>query len=410
MNKISLQKLSRFFNVILIFSIIFDPTNLFKIKDISFVLFVLCSLPSANYKRILIPMTFLITFINSFLIGLFFKIPTDYLNSLNIIKSYFFLFYIIWMENKLNEIKYFYSATKILSWITIFLFITMFFFKKYEILFYTFIHYTLKDSIMIARRNFYGFSTMMIYFRTSALLSISLSISLSLFFTEKKKKYGIDSIFFLIALICSGTRANMLAGVLIFVGISLYYILHQKKQMFIFVTLFTLFMFFTFLIIFLLLTVKEESTAVKGGHLISYINLFKEKPFLYLLIGSGPGSLFYTAGFDSIVPMTELTYFDMIKNYGFIQSLVLICIFCSPILGIVNNTNLCKLEKFSIILGWIGYLFIAGTNPLLISSTGFIAFSIIIYITTHSMKHELLKIREKPKYYFRKSLLLKYVG
>ena len=408
MNKITIQSISQFFNVLLIFSIIFDPTNLFKIKDVSFILFVLFSLPKANYKRILIPMLFLLVFINSSLIGLFFQIPTDYSNWKNIIKSYIFLIYLFWMDNDLSEIKYFYLATRIMSWITIFLFVTMFYFSKYEVLFYSFIHYTLKDSIMIARRTFYGISTMMIYFRTSSLLSISLAISLSLYFTKNKKSYLIDSICFVTALIFSGTRANMMTGILVFVAVNLYYIFYYKKQMFIFASIFTLFSFFTLIVIYLLLTVQEESTAVKGGHLMSYIDLFEERPVLYFFIGTGPGSLFYSAGFNSIVPMTELTYFDMIKNYGLIQTTILFLIFCSPMLGIYNNSKLNKITKFSLIFGWIGYLFIAGTNPLLISSTGFIAFAIINYITTHSLTNELCEKRKTTTRYFINAFFLKY--
>ena len=409
MHNLKLSKIACFFNILLIFSIIFDPTNLFKVKDISFVLFVLLNIGNASFKHVLIPLTFLATYFSSTIVGVLLSIPTDQATSLNILKSYLFLIYLFWMHREdLKEIKYFYIATKIMALITIFLFFTMSYFNKYEVLFYTFIHYTLKDTIMIARRVFYGIPTMMIFFRTSPLMAISLAMSLSLFYTRHKSRYFFDSIIFMVALIASGTRANMLTGMLLFFIVSLFYIYYYKKQVFIFATCSLLFIYAAFFVIFLLLTVKEESTAVKGGHLISYMNLFDKNPLLYLLIGGGPGSLFYTSGFDSIVPMTELTYLDLIKNYGFIQAIILIGIFCLPFIGIINSGFLSNLEKFSLSFGWLGYLFIAGTNPLLISSTGFIAFAIAVYITKHPYYIELFDKQKMRKSYIKR--LLKYAS
>ena len=96
------------------------------------------------------------------------------------------------------------------------------------------------------------------------------------------------------------------------------------------------------------------------------MELFETHP-LYLLLGQGPGTAFYSEGFHSMTYTTEWTYMELLRNYG-IFSLLIFAVMVYPL------TQLYKLRRdrrvAAMMFAYIFYLLIAGTNPLLISSTG----------------------------------------
>ena len=107
---------------------------------------------------------------------------------------------------------------------------------------------------------------------------------------------------------------------------------------------------------------------VKYAHLESYKELFEANPE-YLLFGQGPCTEFYSMGFRKMTMITEWTYAEMLRNYGLL---------CIPIIYVML-LPIYKLLRFSvkyesalaIAVAVFIYLIIAGTNPLLFSSTGF---------------------------------------
>ena len=111
---------------------------------------------------------------------------------------------------------------------------------------------------------------------------------------------------------------------------------------------------------------SEYSNSIKYAHVGSYIDLFIEHP-QYLLFGQGPGTEFYTEGFRAYVVRTEWTYLDLVRNYG-IGSLMIMSVFIFPLWRL--RKSLSDNYVFGIYCTYIIYLFIAGTNPLLMSSTG----------------------------------------
>lgn len=132
------------------------------------------------------------------------------------------------------------------------------------------------------------------------------------------------------------------------------------------------------LMVFVLASEKSEiSNIVKYGHLISYKDLFDQHP-QYLLLGQGPGTRFFSQGFHKLTETTEWTYIEIIRQYGLAGMLILFTILY-PIFA------LWKYRRQGFILGVTGAYFaclaIAGTNPLLISSTGMqivlVAYSVV---------------------------------
>ena len=152
---------------------------------------------------------------------------------------------------------------------------------------------------------------------------------------------------------------------------------------------FLLFSCLSLIVIIALLVEKEDSAIVKAGRLSSYLKLFASAPMRFLLIGSGPGSLFYSRGVFDYIAYSELTYFDFIKDFGLLFTIILLFCFLYPILKCALSVRYDTSQKYCLCLSWVAYLFIAGTNPLLISSTGLVAYSIMFYAYSSNIFSEI---------------------
>jgi len=169
------------------------------------------------------------------------------------------------------------------------------------------------------------------------------------------------------AFLVSGTRASMLLPFSL-LGISIFNTVSQgrRAKYFIYPLLVLIGCAFLFLI-FLLVTEKgEASNAIKFGHLPSYWQLFNDHPE-YLLIGQGPATSFYTEGFHEMTLQTEWTYLELLRNYGLL-SLPILGVFAYPLVRLYRYRH----DPFTqgVFFTYVVYLLIAGTNPLLLSSTG----------------------------------------
>jgi hypothetical protein len=113
---------------------------------------------------------------------------------------------------------------------------------------------------------------------------------------------------------------------------------------------------------------KEESSEIKSGHFNSFIQNTADNP-QYLLWGQGLGSKYYSKGVGVFTTQTELTYFDLVRFFGVpLAILFMICI-VYPLIYIIINKKITERNRYCIV-AFLTYLFISGTNPLLISSTG----------------------------------------
>jgi len=113
------------------------------------------------------------------------------------------------------------------------------------------------------------------------------------------------------------------------------------------------------------------SNVIKYGHFASYVNLFSDNISI-LLFGQGIGVPFYTTGFHKEVFATELQYFEMIRIWGLPVTLLFLSVLLLPIIKEI------KTKKYSsIFVAYIAFLFIAGTNPFLLDSTGMI---VLVYV------------------------------
>ena len=168
--------------------------------------------------------------------------------------------------------------------------------------------------------------------------------------------------------VISGTRSSvlfpvLLVGVMVFVycrnGRYLRYVVYPAVAAFV--------VLFFAVLAMLLLETDEPSNLVKYAHLTSYKELFETNP-QYLLMGQGPCTEFYSMGFRKMTLQTEWTYVELIRNYG-IMCLPILYVILLPIYRLFRQAQRHD-SALAIALAYIVYLIIAGTNPLLFSSTG----------------------------------------
>jgi hypothetical protein len=122
-------------------------------------------------------------------------------------------------------------------------------------------------------------------------------------------------------------------------------------------------------LIFSLIAEKSEaSNKIKFANLDSYSELLIKHPTI-LLSGQGAGSIFYSKGRHSMVVQTEWSYLEILRMFGIIGAAVIVVLFFYPLYLIYKKRKLLELWVPAF-LGYVLYLFVGGTNPLLLGSTG----------------------------------------
>lgn len=382
-NKKIQYKISSLFCFLTIFSVVVDPSNtILHIKDFCFVLFCITSFPYLNFKKALIFIYFLLIYFVSFSFQeFFFYDQIDYSYAFSTLKTFIFLWllFLVSKNSRYLIFDYFYYSVLLLSFIISVLFLCCKYYPPFEnALFLLATKGFLKSTVFMSRRSFFGIEVFQLFYKTSPLGIFTLSFSLCKHLETRKTKYLLHSIFFSLFLLASGTRANIFSLLLIiFLSVMIYAFYHNKKIIFILLSTFVI-IFFLFATYKLLTEHEEESLTIKTLHMKSYLSLFFQNPMKYLLIGEGPGSLFYTLGTNSFQPQTELCYFDLIRNYGLILTCGIILIYLYSLFLV--KTKLKGAFGATLSFGYIAFLFICGTNPFLVSSTGFIVLILMFYI------------------------------
>lgn len=211
-------------------------------------------------------------------------------------------------------------------------------------------------NMMIAPQIVFGYLPM-IFYKTSPVLIIYFSY---LLYNQKYK----FSILIGFLLIMSGTAANLLSMILVICFYLVALILKNltiESRIIIFGILSIIGIFLLYEIIF---SSKDAGNTIKYKDLLGYLKFWTEN-IEKLIFGSGLGSSFYSYGRDEIVYATEMTYFEIIRIYGIILSSIIVAVLLYPLTKLIKNKNLEWL-----FISYLAYLFIGGTNPLIMSSTG----------------------------------------
>lgn len=232
------------------------------------------------------------------------------------------------------------------------------------------------EPLMMTKRSFLGIEIYGIYLKSIVATSFAAAYFYNRLFNERKGRIRLIIICGLITFCfaTSGTRMTMLLP-MVLIGMTFYKRIQKTKNARYLLYPFIALTFLAFIGLVLMLATEkgEASNVVKIAHLTSYAELFTDHPE-YLLLGQGPATSFYSIGFASMTMETEWTYLELIRNYGLASVLMLYVLFYPlPILWRGSNKN----ETASILIAYVYYLFTAGTNPLLFSSTGMIALLIV---------------------------------
>lgn len=241
------------------------------------------------------------------------------------------------------------------------------------------------SNIILSMREYYGISILGVYFKTGPFMLFSYVYAL--YFYKARYFKGAFMLVNLAALLVAGSRTPMLMGVLITV-IYWYDNLYSKK---IVKNLLLFFCIFAItVVLYILATEKGEiSNDIKYADFNSYIKEFSSGTTL--IIGDGLGSEFYSGGRNLMVPATEQTYMDIIRIYGLFGGLILIFAVYYPILFYIKSKYFSLLKYRRFVMAYALYMILAGTNPLLISSTGMLIWAIGLTFVYKIRNNKLLK-------------------
>jgi len=226
-------------------------------------------------------------------------------------------------------------------------------------------------------RNYGDFTLLMMFYKTSPLLIFPLSYYLyQVLIKQDWNKIFLKIIiliFVIITLFLSGTRANILSLFLIILFYISFYLYKKSKIIFAIVSIFYIFIALYGLSAIggFLLSKQEVSNMIKFRHFISYIEHFSDN-IGGLIFGQGIGGSFYSLGINRLTNITELSYFELVRIWGLPITIIFILVLIIPIFYEIKSRNISHL-----FIAYIAYLFIAGTNPLLLSSTGMI---VLVYV------------------------------
>ncbi len=251
--------------------------------------------------------------------------------------------------------------------------------ESFEGVIYAFMK-THDDTAMMAHRYLLGMKIFAIYYKSFVALSFSLYYFYYKMYNDRKHWYLtiIPVVIFTFAFLVSGTRATMLLPFFVAALVGYGSIGKLGRWRYAFYPVLALFaVAFVVLVIAFASETTEASNTIKYGHLVSFQQLFEHNP-LYLLVGQGIGTHFYSQGFHSFTYKTEWTYLELLRSYGLFALLILFTL-------LYPFSRLWRYRKYSFCFGLMGtyvaYLLVAGTNPLLVSSTGMIVvLSIYSYI------------------------------
>lgn len=380
------------FIVLLILDIVIDPSNLiFKAKYFLFVITLLLWIFQIIRKEIRLPkeLVFLVLFISFFMplyalsVGLLnnFLKNTDPSVIVYFSSFFFFTLTLVIVNRKIDLTKPFNFASLFIVLITIGFYGVM---LINPLLFGNLYQYFVIDKqvAIYALRNFGGYPVLQMFYKTSPLLVFPLSYYLYQILIRGNVKLLFLKLTILLSIIVtlflSGTRANIVSLVLIILFYLSYYVYKKSRIVFVILTgLYTLLAIYGLSIIGgILFNATEISNLVKFGHYISYIEHFSDHIGQFIF-GNGLGSSFYSYGINRITNVTELTYLELIRIWGMPISIIFLLVLLTPVLYEI------KAKQFShLFIAYIAYLFIAGTNPLLLSSTGMI---VLVYVFSNIM-------------------------
>jgi hypothetical protein len=227
-----------------------------------------------------------------------------------------------------------------------------------------------------SQRSYGDFQMTGVYFNSSPLLVLPIAYFTYRSFATKGWSLVVSTAVLginIIAMMMSGTRNNMFAGCLTMFLTAVWY---SKRKLPLILTgaiLSIAIVGIEWNAIREMVSATEGSNEIKLQHLHDYAQLLAEP--MTLLIGQGLGAYFKSTAYGS-TSVTELTYFEILRFYGLMLSVPLLCLLAYPITRLTRSDHR---QSHYLYIGYGGYLWLCIANPFLMSSTGMLILSVVIY-------------------------------
>lgn len=239
---------------------------------------------------------------------------------------------------------------------------------------------------MAYNRNFLGFSINGLWYKAGSLIIFSFIYNL---YQYKGRFKLFFSVILFLSLMVAGSRTPMLVQLVI-----LLVYLYDKNVLGKFMTRLSALMIAGMLVMltYMLATQKnEKSNEVKYANFMSYVEDIGDKG--HPVWGAGLGSLFWAEGRNLKLSYTELSYLDILRIYGLPLGLFFIFLFFAPCFWLWKYFGRSLFLK-RYCLGYVLFLILSGTNPLLLGSIGLTALSMFMAIVNKTSQESEVRSRE----------------
>ena len=217
-----------------------------------------------------------------------------------------------------------------------------------------------------------------VYFATSPMLAISIPFYFQRACTAVGSRQRLLNLLLLlagvVAMFLAGSRNNMAVAILLPL---ILYVLYSRNKAFSVAAI--IIAFFAFALVFVeqiavLLDPAEFSNNIKLGLLDDYRRIFERASMLFF--GSGLGAYDYWDAKGTHFFVSELTYLEVLRNFGVLGGAVMIGLLLLPIAYAVFRGR--DYQDWHIILGYASYLVMCASNPNLFSSMGILILSVLM--------------------------------
>lgn len=373
---INKTKLQEKITAIFVFILLVDATDyLFGLKMPLFLLLVLiCAITYSTVLKSFIAKIILIygCLVITSCISFFASFDIDPDMAMFLYKTFLMTFLLLWID-KLHFFEKITCPAVLISCIVIFIYITMLAYPELEAAIFSAI-YNSNEGIPInmSRRSFVGIELTAVYYKSSILFFLPMAVYYYKMLTETFKLKNLIIFLLLFSpLIIGGTRANILSAVAVIGILSLIRLSRTQlgKQVVVLLTIAGI--IGCYFVLSALLTDKgEPSLTAKTSLLHSWCDLIVQHPMI-LVWGQGAGATFFTE-VRGLTSLTEWTYLELIRWFGIPISLLIIGLYLYPFYLMYRKRKSLPYQQ-PLSIAFLFYLLIAGTNPLLLSSTGMLA-------------------------------------
>ena len=224
------------------------------------------------------------------------------------------------------------------------------------------------NMIMIAERSFLGIKIYGMNYSSiiTTVLPLFLFLNDAVVEGRHRLRNGFCALLLMAPFFVSGSRSTMLLPFVMVAGVVFMRLKDTKyAKLVIYPAVVLGVFFFIGLVVALASETSEESNFVKFGHLLSYRELWDFSPE-YFILGQGTGAWIYSSGFRMCCPQTEWTYIELLRWCG-VSCVFVFVTLLYPLTALRRLKDKCSV---GVLLTYAVFLIVAGTNPLIVSSTG----------------------------------------